>query len=537
MTPSTSIANSASGSALTAGLPKWLYNSLTIAFGIFLLAGIWNGYRMCAYGMNFSDEPFHIINAMDYKNAPLTVLNAYIGHIFGNTFGWEYINFRYLAWTFDLLSILIAGSFLFWKTRILLISLGFTSLVVFYDSVSPLIFRLYGWDCLVALILSIILCATLYYNYKPSLSLLLVISFLTSASILIKIPTILLVPIIAMFIIWRFRKIREAVIFSFIAIAVPLCGILLFYGNINEYVHYLLINSNSGHNSIIGLIAVEVFDFGRIIPSVCLFAFLFISVDKFSRYKKWIVASAVILCIFCLYIVYQANFTIFGSEFRLLPVAVTMAAILSLATKDITTALLIFALSFICSFGSDRGLIKFMSCPSLIICISYIYNPIQQKSIAISSLILFISLTYFRYSKAYASSFNDAGLPYLSETIQAPSKLKGMRTCEERVSLINKTLNTVGNNNTFVVGDSVNKYMYEYLFDNINPYLRQGFGTKNNFEKQKYVDSVSAHISRAPIGMQYLYLSTDTTTIMYRMLDERMPERRSNDYAIIFIKR
>lgn len=523
-----------SGFALTSGLSKGWRTALTVLFSIVLLTGILNGYRMCAYGMNFSDEPYHILNAMDYKNAPLTVLNALIGHAFGSLFGWEYINFRYLAWTFDFLSILIAGSFLLWKSRDLLISLGFTSAVVVYESISPLLFRLYGWDCLVALVLTIAICLTLYYAENPSKTTLVALAILTGCAILIKVTTVALVPVIAFFFIWKFRKLQDAAILTAIAIAVAVIGILAIYGSPSEFLMYMRLNSNPEHGSMLTLMKIWSIDVICILPFVAFYIGLFYIVNRICSGKIWItLASLFIGTVICFYI----NRIHFGTEPRLIWSSVAVAVIAVAATKNLPAALIIFSISLLSAIGSDRGILKFVSFSSMLIALSYFINRQNLRTALISGLIIFISSTAFRYSKARASSFNDAGLPYLTETIKSPEIIKGMRTTPERVRLINNTLELCGSERTFVVGDTVNKFLYELMLGNINPYLRQGFGKRDNYQKQWYADSVAAHISRAPKGMQYIYLSTDTTTLMYGMLHERMPEKGRTDNAILFVKK
>lgn len=533
MTNTTTADTNVFGENLTSGLSKGVRYTLLIVFSVILLLGILNGYRMCAYGMNFSDEPYHIINAMDYKNAPMTVLNALIGHAFGNIFGWNYLNFRYLAWTFDLLAILTAGSFLLWKTRDWLVSVGFTSSIVVYESISPLLFRLYGWDCLAALILTVILCFTLYYCDRPKKAILILLSIITGLAILIKASNVVLVPVISAFIWWKFRKISEVAVFSSISIILAATGIIIIYGSPSVFIQYLHLNSNPEHGSIITLLKVGLIDVVRILPYITFYLALFYTIFKISNAKLWMILIAMALCIA---VNHYINIIHFGEEARLIWPCIAISVIVVAMTKNLPVGFILFAVSYISVIGSDRGLLKFVSFSTTLVALAYIVNRQNLKTAVICGTVLFLSSSVFRYSKASASSFGDAGLPYLTETANTPYLIKGMRTTPHRIKHINNTIELCGPNQTFVVGDSVYKYFYELILSNINPYLRQGWGRYNNFQKQWYVDSIESHVSRSPRGMQYLYLSNDTTTLMYGMLHEKMPLQRRSDDFILFVK-
>ena len=45
---------------------------------IVLILGVVSPFYLMRYGINFSDEPYQIMSAMDYSQNPSTILSAYI---------------------------------------------------------------------------------------------------------------------------------------------------------------------------------------------------------------------------------------------------------------------------------------------------------------------------------------------------------------------------------------------------------------------------------------------------------------------------
>lgn len=524
------------GQNLTSGLSKGVRYTLLIVFSVILLMGILNGYRMCAYGMNFSDEPYHILNAMDYKNAPLTVLNALIGHAFGNIFGWNYISFKYFAWTLDLLSIFIAGGFLFYKTRTTVLSLGVTACLVAFESVSRLIFNLYGWDPMVALVLTIILCLTLHYHDRPSKMLLVVISILAALAVMVKVTNIALLPIISVFLIWKHRSLRQAIIFSAIMIVAWAVGIFMIYHSFSQFFYYLHANMNNGHGSLIGVLVQHFYYAFYVLPYIAYFLIMYYIVGRYYSSRVSVNVLGALALIVCNYFTLHTHFIIYGNSYCSLISALGISVVLVAVRYNVMTGLLILAIGVTAHFGSNQSFSKFLFAPAILVSLIYIVTQKNIKSVLLICFILLINMCIFRYERLHEGTFPDYGIQYLTETTRGIDKLDGNYTTTEKAKQINQAYQIANGKRTFVVGDTINKYIYEYMFENINPYNRQAYGNSGYYQKQQYVDSVSSHIARAPHGMQYLYLSNDTTTLMYGMLHEKMPLQRRSDDFILFVK-
>lgn len=532
----TDMSTPTSTTILTPGLTRGWRIALILLFSALLLAGICNGYRICAYGLNFSDEPYHIINALDYKNAPMTFLTALIGNVTGSVFGWEYINFRYLAWTFDLLSIIIAGFFLFWRTKSIVISLGFTSSLLIFESISRRVFSLYGWDSLVGLTLTIITGLMLFYLSNRSTFLLVMISILCGLAVLIKITNIALLPVVGLYLFLYKRSIKSVLVFSVIFLLVAAVGVLLGYDNFDNFISYIRINSNSEHGSIIGLIKQSIFGLFLIFPFVSWYLCQYYFINKITALGGWLKIGLIVGLILANFMVLYVFCISFNVDEVCFFVSVALSTIVVSLSKNKYIVSFICVMGFMPILGSNTGIVKFLTIPSILFTCGYLITKDNYFRVVSSAFVLIISFILFKFYKSRVETFFDSGMPYLTSRVSTLDKLSGIYTTRENVKKIEDIIQLTGGRTTFVVGDSIDKYLYEYLFNNINQYYRQAFSKKNGYSKQWYIDSISDHVSQAPKGMQYLYLSSDTTTNMYEMLSSRMPQVGSTDKAILFTK-
>lgn len=521
--------------ALTDSISLQARRVLTVLFGLLLALGIYNGYRVCAYGLGFADEPFHIINAMDPLNSPLTVLNGIIGGAFGNTFGWGLIGFRYFAWTLSLVAFLTCGLLFFWKTRDLLATFGITSIMVFFESLARLVPNLYGWDCMVLAIISLIACLSLYYVEKRSLGLLVFISALCGIATLVKVTNIALVVLLPMFFFMKNRRIWDVAIFVVINLAIFIGGLLLIFGSIESYIVFLRMNSNHDHGSTTALLQYMITSGWYVLPLATFYLAQCKLVRKFFHLTPLLLCGMTLALTFANIFTLKVECHIFQVHLLYMVAGVAFAVCAICISKSWIIGLFIFLISYFPALGSNTGTVKYGTVISIILSLAYIVNKNNIRTTAILAIVFAVSFSYLRINDTKYTTFQDSGMPSLTARVNH-DRLTGILTTKAHADKIEQAVSLVDGQKTFIVGDSITKYLYEYLFESINPYLRQGFGKKDNFAKQWYVDSICGNISRADKGMQYLYLSTDTTTAMYTALDSLLTEKARGDYAIIFVK-
>lgn len=67
------------------------------------------GIFLSSYSINGCDEPYQIINAMDWENAVFSPLSSWLANKFGHLVSWKYLSFRYLSVFLNFIGIFISS--------------------------------------------------------------------------------------------------------------------------------------------------------------------------------------------------------------------------------------------------------------------------------------------------------------------------------------------------------------------------------------------------------------------------------------------
>ncbi|MBE6319267.1 MAG: hypothetical protein E7081_09900 [Bacteroidales bacterium] len=74
---------------------------------IVLILGVVSPFYLMHYGINFSDEPYQIMNAMDYLQNPSTILSAYIYNLIGKCCGFSLLSMRTITVIISIVTLFI----------------------------------------------------------------------------------------------------------------------------------------------------------------------------------------------------------------------------------------------------------------------------------------------------------------------------------------------------------------------------------------------------------------------------------------------
>ena len=89
-----------------------------LCFGI-LAAVLTFCFSLLKYSFYPVDEPYQIMNSMDYLNSPLAPLTAILDHFTNSLCGYDYLKMKYVAFGYNILAV-FAGCLYFYKIRLLL---------------------------------------------------------------------------------------------------------------------------------------------------------------------------------------------------------------------------------------------------------------------------------------------------------------------------------------------------------------------------------------------------------------------------------
>lgn len=90
---------------------------------IFSIIGVLSPFLFLPFSLHWADEPYQMMNAMDYLNNPVAVLSSYFLYLCGDNFGWELLNLRIFESIISSITILISVLYYYVRTKKLISSL------------------------------------------------------------------------------------------------------------------------------------------------------------------------------------------------------------------------------------------------------------------------------------------------------------------------------------------------------------------------------------------------------------------------------
>lgn len=176
--------------------------------GLFILIGLSVPFMMIKLYVPLCDEYYQALNVRSYENGPLGMLTFFIGDVWCNMVGESLLNIRALMVICIVLSISFGCGYFFSKTRDLLMS-TFLFLIMSLLSTHTVL-HIYGWDVGVYPLITLTLIATLYYLERGSYTSIVLMGVSSALMVLSRIPTITVLPILLLIIIYRVIKHKDS---------------------------------------------------------------------------------------------------------------------------------------------------------------------------------------------------------------------------------------------------------------------------------------------------------------------------------------
>lgn len=120
-----------------------------------LLLGIAIPFFLMRYSINFSDEPYQILNAMDYHQNPATIFSTYIYHLLGEICGYRLLTMRAFMAIFSIITVFVPTLYFYFNRRNVLEAMIVGGLALLLLSIIQQKSTLVGWDILSNLTLTI----------------------------------------------------------------------------------------------------------------------------------------------------------------------------------------------------------------------------------------------------------------------------------------------------------------------------------------------------------------------------------------------
>ena len=478
------------------------------------------------YGVNAFDEPYQILNGMFPESAPYSPLSAYFTKWFGELFNWQWLYFRYLAFSLNALSILISGCYLYIKSHKYAYSLIVTCLALLVGTIIPNIYNIYGWDDWTQFFLIITTLLILNYAAKPDIAKVILIAFLSATIILIRIPSIVILPLVCVCILFFIPKLNSAQktyhIFTYVltTIILILTFIILTFGSLEGYIEAFRANPMDDHKPLRLLSAIILSGLNSLVWSIFIVGCYSIMkrLVHYSERRIYLYLFFVAIPIIILWFLYFYNDPYYflciylgvGILTFLLSKAFLIKNLTFKASKRIVIIILFLALVPI--IGTNIGVAKITVWTAFPLIALYIY-PYVNKYFNYLIITLCLSIVASCYFKLKFNTFYDEG--YKHTTYQfSEGKMKGLFTTPKKGEKIQKVIESFSkysndNNNSLILRIGAN-YLYEYLFQSHNDYAACKFSFFDIYFNQDYIAWVEKQIVNSDKPVVVLYQKHDT---------------------------
>lgn len=410
-------------------------------------------------GLYLGDEYYQILCSVDYLRQPVWPLTAAIGHGWAWLLGEHAFNYRILYYLFYTLTIIVGCWYYYHRRHNLFAAfLVFALVQVLWAGYKALI---WGWyvpsDCFLALTCY----AALEYIRHRSKTSLLLMAFLSTAAVMSRLPSIVILIVMTILILWRGNCDRSAwkhLCMYLTGVALTVVIILtLIYGNPLDY-----ISAWHGDNVITGHSGNPLLMFLRpfaesLLHDTEVYAILFTGVGLLWIGKRihkrrvptllWQAMAAVVLFLMLrVNLIY--SYQNFGNiiNYYYVTFFFIMGMILLVpylrgeapSRESLLMWLTVLGCSLCAAVGSDRSIrvaVCFPLLPALVLLVGRLKSPCASASLHVFSVAFIILIPFL---KRYVTGY-DTGLDTLTERITGIPSMEGLYSSHTKVSFIEKT--------------------------------------------------------------------------------------------------
>jgi len=458
-------------------LKPFLFNPerkhIVLLVNVFLVLSVLYFFSSIFYGLDFTDSFYHLNQALypanDIYLYPFFLSSIIIKGLIGLV-GPEIIHLRFLNSLMLFFSILMPFFLIkIEKPREEVLFYIASGLFLF----TPFNVNILGYDSISIFILSLIFSLTVLYCRRSGIYLLLLLALGCSAAVLIRLPNILVVPIVFSFIgvskknqagyfIWK-----PAVLFLGLTILLVFFGFSMYYSHLEEFLGASA--NSSSHN-------LKILFYNYFLHGLRILLFITLILGGYFAFKKsvWKVPKLVIYAVTGLFFIiligvfvirskYSQNYSLFLTAFALSIIIIQIMRNRKnlLSIQNLVLYLYVLFL-FINPFGSNTGLLK---AASLFLLLPFVLSFQNIKPDKYWLLILIV-LVPFSFIEKLSGTYEDDGIPVLNTTLTIPA-LHPVKTTKTRAAFlekINSEIRELKKNNVEVYFYGDKSHIFHYLY-------------------------------------------------------------------------
>ena len=528
-----------------------------LCFGI-LAAVLTFCFSLLKYSFYPVDEPYQIMNSMDYLNSPLAPLTAILDHFTNSLCGYDMLSAKYVGFLYMVLTIALSCTFFYNRTKRICISVLMCAILILLTTWYFNTAMLIGWDRQTMFFTTIVILLFIKYVETNKIAYLIATAFATCITTLCRIPSIAIIPILFIIILINKNlniqtRIKHAFIYAISAIIFIFAFIIIMYGSIGNYACYIKANLISNH----GIYGLTIYYFVHFVTTMFPLCAVYCTYKVLTMIQHHIYAVFLFAVFAIIAFIYDMRINpISHNSLRLINATIMLLEFVAIykfykesKTKELIIILAVFFVSFTPLLGSNTGLQKFLSYSvfPIILCL---LKPIINKSFIITSGIIVVS----SLSMISITMINGGGVVIRTSITESTLEfdfhpIKGIRVNPEWGSTINKIRQDIEDfkdDKILVVGTYSDRYFLEWIYNSRNEYLSHDFENSNKFNEYQYVDYISNKIKDSKENITVLYLyekyfweesNNPYESKMSQMLESNMDLAIKKDKYAIFISK
>ena len=523
----------------------YLWTSLCVL--AFISSALIAGY-MLRYFINYSDEPYQILNSLDYKNSPLAPLTAIMDSITNRLFDYQILKLRYVAFCYTMLSIMLSGWYFAKKTGKINISLILCSILTLL-TIRNLNITLIGWDRQTMLFVTILVISTLEFFETGKKKYLVLCAVFAAIATLCRIPSVASLAFIPALILWKSddtlkQKTKDITVFLAISLGIIICTLIVMYGSLFEYVSYLKANLISKHST--SILFFYIFYFYNSLK-LCLFYAVFYFATKKIK-NKWIYFCISILFTGLMILHINRKMVDFqylnGMAWISVIIFIELAMLIKFrknlrSGKGLATIALII-LSTTPMLGSNVGISKYLSYTAIPIAFSIYYPYINKRKFLFGTC---ISIIIFTCTILYMGKNFYFGTPAEQTSVISQGKLKGIHCTPEDCKMIDEicvNFTPRMSEHNIVVCKNEGLFYFELEFNAIDKFRRHDWA-EISFDNDEYVARIRNQIRENKSSTSVLVIysiicsSSSPDSKMAKMLNEELELAVSDERYAIYV--
>lgn len=503
------------------------------------------------YSLDEFDEAYQMLNCTDYRNTPLAPLSALIGGLYCSLTAWSLLAARYYALGCVALAVICSTVWFWRRTRRYGLTLAVGGVCLFLATIYRSTHITFSWDNLTLLSAVLIAIAFAAWLRRPCPAFTAALAALTAFAVLVRVPNVVfIVPVTLGLIVFRPEGGRwwwTAPAYFLLTAVLLYIGLVSLYGSPGAWTDALAANPIGSHDS------YQIFSkspplFMHLLPGAALMWVGYHLLVR-ARGRRGLTFVLAVLFMAMMYF-YLKQRTINVEYIFLMFMGLAVGAVVyydrsRLLSGHSATAIFIFFIALAPCAGSNTLLIKAVIWPMMPL-LAAMYLPHITAPGRVFVPVMTFCFVAFAYSNVRYGALTGSGLfQNMDETTSRipEGRLAGIVTTPAQAGFVmalqtDVRAATADGSELLVLRRYGQDYLWEYLFDARNPYLRHSFDYNDCQADPDYIAQVRTRVA-LPGARTVLFMRPEhrVLTPMQEMLDSQMTRAVVEPRYIIYKKK